>query len=67
MSKDHSPIMVTTTSRLTRLVVALQMEDLLPGPEHRAVVAIGTDRDGPSSEAWRCECPLPSCHVCSCS
>jgi hypothetical protein len=27
--------------------------------------AIGTVKDGPSSVACRCECPLPSCQVCS--
>jgi len=63
----YSPI-ICTTKLLSLLLISSSTSTICcQVPSANCLFVNGTVNDGPTKEARTCECPLPSCHMFSCS
>ena len=63
----YSPI-ICTTKLLSLVLVSSSIKTICCHvPSVNCLFVNGTVNDGPNNEALTCECPLPSCHIFSCS
>ena len=63
----YSPI-ICTTKLLSLLLISSSTSTICcQVPSVNCLFVNGTVNDGPIKEALTCECPLPSCHMFSCS